>query len=137
MTIKNFQGMGYREVQSSNSKNRKKLDKAEQTWLKANGYKNIGWNKVIELFQKIEELQDKAKIKDWSLEELFLESDRIGNKYLTDREIHEFNQKLAQEVNQISELIDRQFPDSTVEIIDFSQQRDRKNDKRKKHGSRK
>ncbi|MGL5076838.1 MAG: hypothetical protein ACRDBG_13575, partial [Waterburya sp.] len=76
--------------------------------------------KVIKLFQKIEELQDREKIKDWSLEELFLESDRVGNKYLTNQEMNDFNCSLAREVNQISEIIDLQFPDSTIEIINYS-----------------
>lgn len=133
MTKKKFQGMSYRQVQCSNSENRSNLNRKNQIWLKANGYKNIGWNKVIELFQKIEELQDREKIKDWSLEELFLESDRVGNKYLTTREINTFNQKLAREVNKLSELIDRQFPNSEIEIIDFSKQTNCKQHKRKKY----
>jgi predicted Rossmann fold nucleotide-binding protein DprA/Smf involved in DNA uptake len=120
MIIKRFQGMTYRELQRFNSEKRSQLDKENQIWLKVNKYKNIGWNKIIELFRKIEDLQDKDKIKDWSLEELFLESDTIGNKYLTDLEINDFNFKLAKEVNKISELIDLQFPDSTIEIIDYS-----------------
>lgn len=120
MTKTRFQGMNYRQIQHSNSKNRSKLDKENQIWLKVNKYKNVGWTKVIELFQKLEEWQDREKIKDWSLEELFLESDRVGNKYITNQEINDFNYRLAREVNQISETIDLQFPDSTIEIIDYS-----------------
>jgi predicted Rossmann fold nucleotide-binding protein DprA/Smf involved in DNA uptake len=120
MIAKKFQRMTYRQVQHSNSENKNKLDREDRIWLKTNKYKNVGWDNVINLFHKIEELQDREKIKDWSLEELFLESDRIGNKYLTDQEINDFNYELAKEVNKISELIDLQFPDSTIEIIDYS-----------------
>ena len=122
--------MKYRKVQKNNSKNRNKLKKEEQQWLKDNNYKNIGWNNVINLYQKIEELLDKAKIDDLTLEELFLEADRIGNKYLTSQEIQDFNQKLSKEVNEIAEEIDKQFPETEVEIIDFSQQNTKKYRKR-------
>lgn len=114
--------MTYRQLQNYNAQNRSKLDQKDRLWLKINNYKNIGWNKVIQLFEKLEELQDRERIEDWSLEELFLESDRIGNKYLTDCEINDFNFKLAQEVSKISELIEQQFPDPVIEIIDYSKQ---------------
>ena len=123
---KTFRGMNYRRVQKNNSQNRKKLKKEEQQWLKDNGYKNIGWKNIINLYQKIEELSDKAKIEDLTLEELFLEADRIGNKYLTSQEIQEFQQKLAKEVNEIADEIDRQFPETEIEIIDFSKQTTKK-----------
>ncbi|MDJ0573121.1 MAG: hypothetical protein QNJ53_29350 [Pleurocapsa sp. MO_192.B19] len=132
MTKKKFQGMSYRQVQQSNSENRSELNREDQIWLKSNGYKNIGWNKVIELFYTIDKLRDKEKIKDWSLEELFLESDRVGNKYLTSQEINSFNQKLAEEVNKLSETIDKYFPDSEIEIIDFSKRSNIKNKRYKK-----
>ena len=132
MTKKKFQGMSYRQVQQSNSENRSELNREDQIWLKSNGYKNIGWNKVIELFYTIDKLRDKEKIKDWSLEELFLESDRVGNKYLTSQEINSFNQKLAEEVNKLSETIDKYFPDSENEIIDFSKRSNIKNKRYKK-----
>lgn len=45
----------------------------------------------------------------------------FGNKYLTDEEIQDFQQKLAKELNEISEEIDKQFPQTEIEIIDFSQ----------------
>ena len=108
-------------VQKTNSRNRNKLKSQEQKWLKNNGYKNVGWKNVISLYQKIEELLDKYKIEDLTLEELFLEADRIGNKYLTSQEIQNFNQKLSKEVNEIAEEIDKQFPETEIEIIDFSQ----------------
>ncbi|MGK7949841.1 MAG: hypothetical protein AB4368_13905 [Xenococcaceae cyanobacterium] len=123
---KTFRGMNYRRVQKNNSRNRKKLKKEEQKWLKNNGYKNVGWENVISLYQKIEELLDKAKIDDLTLEELFLEADRIGNKYLTSQEIQDFQQKLSREVNEIADEIDRQFPETEIEIIDFSKQTNKK-----------
>lgn len=119
---RNFHGMSYTEVQRANSESRIKLEKDEQKWLKDNGYKNVGWDNVIKLYQKIEELLDKSPFKDMSLEELFLEADRIGNKYLTSEETAEFNQQLSKEVSEIGELIDQQFPDTEIEAIDFSQQ---------------
>ncbi|BAY23252.1 hypothetical protein NIES2100_30160 [Calothrix sp. NIES-2100] len=115
-----FQGMSYRDVQITNSKNRTKLHKEEQAWLQENSYKNIGWDNVINLFSKIEEFLNKHQFAELTLEELFLEADRIGNKYLTSQEISEFNHKLAIEVNEIAEKIDQQFPDTEVEFIDFS-----------------
>lgn len=112
--------MNYRELQSDNSKKRSKLDREDRQCLKINGYKNVGWDSAIELYQKIEDILEGYKWKDLSLEELFLAADRIGNKYLTHQEIANFNQKLSQEVNEIAEEIDRQFPDLENEFIDFS-----------------
>ncbi|MBH8555864.1 hypothetical protein I8751_26670 [Nostocaceae cyanobacterium CENA357] len=115
-----FNGMSYREIQYTNSKNRIKLHREEQSWLKEKRYKNIGWQNVINLYQKIEEILNRYQFEDLTLEELFLEADRIGNKYFTTQEIANFNQKLAIEVNEIAEEIDRQFPDTEIEFIDFS-----------------
>lgn len=115
-----FEGMSYRALQRINSKNQARLQKADQKWLKANGFKNVGWENVIPLYQKIQEFLEKYQLEEMSLEELFLEADRIGNKYLTAEEIADFNQKLAQEVDAIADLVDQQFPDTEVEIIDFS-----------------
>jgi hypothetical protein len=114
-----FKKMSYREVQSSNSRSHIKLLKEDQKWLKDNKYKNIGWDNVIILFQKIEDFLDKYALEDNTLEELFLEADRIGNKYLTNTEIKEFNQRISKEVNEISIEIDKQFPDTDIEFIDF------------------
>jgi hypothetical protein len=111
-------GMSYREVQGANTLNRTKLSKEDQQWLKANQYKNVGWDSVIRLYQKIEELLN--PLVDLTLEDLFLEADRIGSKYQTAEEIQEFNQQLAQVVSEVSETIDRQFPDTEVEVVDFS-----------------
>ena len=117
---RNFQGMSYNELQRTNSKNRNKLDNEAQKWLKSKSYKNIGWDNVINLYQKIEELRDKSQFEHMSLEELFLEADRIGDKYQTPQEKAEFNQQLAKEVAEIGELIDKQFPDPEIEFVDFS-----------------
>ena len=115
-----FKGMSYRKVQRKNYRNRNQLTAEHQKWLKDNGYRNIGWINVISLYEKIIDLQDKERINDFSLEELFLEADRIGNKYFTNQEINERHKKIAIEVNQIAEIIDLQFPDNKLEIVDYS-----------------
>ncbi len=117
-----FSGMSYREVQHSNSIRRTKLPKTEQIWLKANSYKNVGWDNVIRLYQKINELLAQLDADDQpTLEELFLQADRIGQKYQTREEIATFNQQMTAEVSVISDLIDQQFPETEVEVIDYSQ----------------
>ncbi|MFM6026211.1 MAG: hypothetical protein ACKPER_25400, partial [Dolichospermum sp.] len=103
------------------SQYRIKLSPEDQKWLKENGYKNIGWDNVINLYNTIQDFLAKYQVEDLTLEELFLEADRIGNKYLTDEEIQDFNQKLGKELNEISEEIDKQFPQTEMEMIDFSQ----------------
>lgn len=115
-----FNGMSYRDTQRVNSKNRTKLKQEDIHWLKTEGYKNVGWNNVISLYHKIKDFLDKYQFDDLTLEELFLEADRIGNKYFTAQEIQETNQRLAKEVNEIAEEIDKQFPDTEIEFIDFS-----------------
>ena len=123
--------MSYREVQLANSKNRNELSKADQQWLKNSGYKNVGWDKVIVLYKKIEELlRERDNLNDLSLGDLFLEADRIGNKYLTKEEITENNQKLAKANSVINDQIDKSFPDQEDEIIDFSDKSRRKNQSR-------
>ncbi|WP_199348447.1 hypothetical protein [Microcoleus sp. FACHB-SPT15] len=117
---KKFQEMSYREVQRANSKERSKLQKEDQRWLKDNGYRNVGWDNIINLHEKTKEFLDKYQLKDLTIEELFLEADRIGNKYLTSQEIENFNQRLSKEVEGINDEIDKQFPDTEIEIIDFS-----------------
>ncbi|OYD89317.1 hypothetical protein CDG77_19235 [Nostoc sp. 'Peltigera membranacea cyanobiont' 213] len=74
----------------------------------------------MSLYHKIKDFLDKYQFDDLTLEELFLEADRIGNKYLTAQETQESNQRLAKEVNEIAEEIDKQFPDTEIEFIDFS-----------------
>nr|WP_290224734.1 hypothetical protein [Trichocoleus desertorum] len=123
--------MSYSELQRANSANREKLNSENKKWLKENGYKNVGWDNVIKLYQQIEEILNKAQFEDMSLEELFLEADRIGSKYLTSQEIEEFNQQLSKEVAEIGELIDQQFPDTEVEVIDYSQKPSQKPQKKR------
>lgn len=116
-----FSGMSYRDVQRSNSDRRGKLPQKDQKWLKEKGYRNVGWDNVIKLYQKINELLIQPTSEEDTLEELFLQADRIGNKYQTSEEIAAFNQQLLTEVNEISDEIDRQFPNSEMEFIDYSQ----------------
>jgi hypothetical protein len=126
-----FQSMSYRELQLANSKNRNELSKADQQWLKNSGYKNVGWDKVIILYKKIQELlRERDNLNDLSLGDLFLEADRIGNKYLTNEEVTENNQKLAKANSMINDQIDKSFPDQEDEIIDFSDKSRRKNQSR-------
>ncbi|MBD2251452.1 hypothetical protein [Nostoc parmelioides] len=134
---RNFQGMSYRVIQINNSENKLKLYQEDQFWLKKNGYKNVGWNDVISLYEKIAEFLQKYNLNDLTLEELFLEADRIGNKYQTIQEITDFNQKLAVEVNEIAESIDTHFPDTEIEFIDFSNSYQNKNKKKYKRNSHK
>lgn len=123
---RNFDGMSYREVQRANSDSRSKLQKDDRTWLKDNRYKNVGWNNVITLYQKIEEFLDKDLTEDSTLEDLYLEADRIGNKYLDRHEIEEFNRAFSKELNEIAEEIDKQFPDTEIEAVDFRDKTDKK-----------
>ncbi|MEM8676558.1 MAG: hypothetical protein AAGF83_22240 [Cyanobacteria bacterium P01_G01_bin.67] len=119
--VRTFERMGYRQVQRKNSRNKKLLLKEQQKWLKNQGYRNLGWDNVIALFKKIREIQQEEHIKSLSLEELFIEADRIGNKYLDSKEINQRNLAIAQELNQIADIMDNQFPDHTVEVIDYAQ----------------
>jgi Holliday junction resolvasome RuvABC endonuclease subunit len=115
-----FNGMSYHEVQRANSENRAKLELAEKKLLKQCGCKNVGWENVVKLYQKIEEILDGRRFSEFTLEELFLEVDRIGDKYLSAQEKVAFNQKLAEAINEVEEAIDNHFPDAEIEIIDFS-----------------
>lgn len=117
-----FSSMGYREVQRANSSRRAQLSKAEQGLLKQQGYINVGWDNVIALYQKLNELSLRPKEGEDTLEELFLKADRIGNKYQTAEEIADFNRKLATEVNEIADAIDQQFPETETESIDYRRQ---------------
>lgn len=128
-----FSGMGYREVQHSNSNRRSKLPKKDQSWLKQQGYKNVGWENVIKLYQKINDLLIEPDPDEDTLEELFLKVDRIGKKYQTSEEIKDFNQKLASEVNEIANEIDRQFPELEIEYIDYRQTTKLKSSTKRKH----
>lgn len=118
-----FGGMNYRDLQRSNSTRRGRLPVKDQTWLKQNGYKNVGWAQVINLHQKINDLLMPPDPDEATLEELFLQADRIGNKYQTPEEIADFNHQLRTEAQEISAEVDRQFPEEGVEFIDYGKQR--------------
>ena len=47
---------------------------------------------------------------DLSLADLFTESDRIGDKYLTDEEIESRDRDLGQEIDAAAAVIDALFP---------------------------
>ena len=117
-----FSGMSYREVQRSNANRRGLLDKTVQRTLKAEGYKNVGWDNVVALYQKINALMLQHDPAEETLEDLFLKAERVGNKYQTTEEIAAFNQKLAAEVNKAADKIERQFPEPEGgEFVDYSQ----------------
>jgi hypothetical protein len=117
---KEFNGMGYRQVQRSNSDNKSKITVEEIQLLKNSGYKNIGWEKVTQLYVKIQEMLTSPYRVNWSLDELFLEADRIGQKYQSADEIATFEKQFTMLSQDIDDEIDRHFPDTEAEIIDFS-----------------
>lgn len=116
-----FSGLGYREVQRANSERRSLLPKQQQAWLKAQGYRNVGWENVIALYQKINELDLAAEEEEESLEDLFIKADRIGNKYQSPEEIADFQRQLSTYAQAIAEEIDRQYPEEEGEFVDYSQ----------------
>jgi hypothetical protein len=117
---KEFNGMSYRQVQRSNSGNKSKITSEEVELLKNSGYKNVRWEKVTQLYLKIQEMLTSPYRENWSLDELFLEADRIGLKYQSVDEIATFEQQFTMLSQEIDDEIDRHFPDTEVEIIDFS-----------------
>jgi hypothetical protein len=117
---KEFNGMGYRGVQRSNSDNKAKMRSEEIQLLKNSGYKNVGWEKVTQLYLKLQEMLTSAYRDNWSLGELFAEADRIGQKYQSADEIATFEKQFAILSQEIDDEIDRYFPDTEAEIIDFS-----------------
>jgi hypothetical protein len=117
---KEFSGMSYRQVQRSNSDNKSKITSEEIQLLKNSGYKNVGWEKVTQLYLKIQEMLTSPYRQNWSLNELFLEADRIGRKYQSAEEIATFEQQFTVLSQEIDDEIDRHFPDTEAEIIDFS-----------------
>lgn len=117
-----FSGIDYRDAQRSNRDRRQLLSKESQAWLKKNGYRNVGWDNVIRLYQKINDLADN-QTDDSTLEELFLRADRIGEKYQSSEEIAQFNQQLSEEVHKIDSLLDKQFPEEEAEFVDFGGRR--------------
>ncbi len=121
-----YKTFSYKALQKKNSVDRDKFPREKRKWLKENGYSNVGWENVIRLYEKIADLLEQIDLEDSSLEDLFLEADRIGNKYQTPEEVETFQQAMAQEAEAISDTIDRQFPQTEVEMIDFSQPNRRK-----------
>ena len=120
---RNFLGMSYRDVQKLNSENRKKLSPQQQQKLKAEGYRNTGWESVISLYLTLDALinPDPKPESDSSLEELFLAAARIGDKYQTDEDRANFQKVYNQEIAEIYALIEEQFPEpETIEFIDYS-----------------
>jgi hypothetical protein len=120
VNTKEFNGMGYRQVQRSNSDNKLKLKFEEVQLLKNSGCKNVGWEKVVQLYLKIQELLSSPYRNNWSLSELFAEAERIGNKYQSAQEISDFEMKFTVLSQEIDEEIDKIYPDNQIEIIDFS-----------------
>jgi predicted Rossmann fold nucleotide-binding protein DprA/Smf involved in DNA uptake len=117
-----YTNLTYRQLQAHNRESRSHLRKEDQVWLKTNGYKNLGWENAIVLYEKIADFKSQYDLEDDSLEDLFLKADRIGNKYQTPEEIAAFQAELATEVNAIADIIDEQFPDTEPEIIDYGTQ---------------
>ena len=118
---RNFQGMSYREVQKWNSENRKKLSPQQRQKLKEEAYRNVGWQSVISLYLTLDALINPDPEPDLSLEELFLEAARIGDKYQTDADRANFQQLYNPELAEIHALIEEQFPEpEIIEFIDYS-----------------
>jgi hypothetical protein len=123
-------GLNYRDLQKANGQRRDRLAKTDRAELKRLGFRNVGWDNVIRLSQRLDELLGLAPDPNLpdpnlpdpdlpSLESLFLEADRIGNAYQSVEEIAAFNQALAEASSAVDEAIDRQFPDNDVEIVHF------------------
>ena len=109
--------MSYRELQRSNQTRRARLSRPHQRQLKDESYRNVGWEKVIQLCQKLNEFEaDSGE----TLEDLFLKADRIGSKYQSSEEIQSFWQQMSEEVSAIADLIDQHFPDAEIEHVDYS-----------------
>jgi hypothetical protein len=106
---KEFNGMGYRQVQRSNSDNKAKITSEEIQLLKNSGYKNVGWEKVTQLYLKIQAMLTSPYLENWSLDELFLEADRIGRKYQSADEIAIFDKQFTMLSQEIDDEIDRHF----------------------------
>ena len=115
-----YQNKSYRDLQVENKINRNALSKNQQHQLKIEGYKNIGWAKVIQLCEKLQQINLLKSVEDVTLEELFIDADRIGNKYQTKKEIRDFQERLNQVHQQIADSVDKLFPDNDVEIFDFT-----------------
>ncbi|MFN5855023.1 MAG: hypothetical protein ACK456_03855 [Pseudanabaenaceae cyanobacterium] len=118
-TAKLFQSMTYRQVQKLNSQIRLTLRKDDQIWLKQQGFRNVGWSNVIKLYENISAILERYDQELPGLDELFIEADCIGNKYLDPNELQEYQSKLADQNRLFEEQVDQRFPDTEVEMIDF------------------
>jgi hypothetical protein len=115
-------GLNYRDLQRVNGQRRDRLAKADRAELKQQGFCNVGWDHVIRLSQRLDELLNKLGVDESdlpSLDALFLEADRIGNAYQSSEEIAAFNQALAEASSAVDEAIEAHFPDNEVEIVHF------------------
>jgi hypothetical protein len=119
-TRKEFQGLGYRQLQRVNSTQKQQLQAEELITLKNEGHKNTGWESIICLQRRIQELLTSVYRAGWDLDQLFLEADRIGQKYQSPTEIAVYEEKITLLSVEIDDVIDEQFPDTEVEIISFS-----------------
>jgi hypothetical protein len=116
------EGLGYRGMQQANAARRDRLSKTDRAALKQQGFRNVGWDNVICLSQRLDELLNKPELDQSdlpSLDSLFLEADRIGNVYQSAEEIAAFNQALAEASSAVDEAIEAHFPDNEVEIVHF------------------
>ncbi len=95
------------------------LPQEQQQQLKQEGYRNVGWANVIKVYEKIELIEEQLNEQLPSLESLFLEADRIGNKYQSSEERTDFRTKMAAVSAEMSDIIDQQFPDAEMEVVDF------------------
>ncbi len=125
-TAQTFQGMTYRELQSHNTRSRGSLPQKHQQQLKQEGCRNVGWENVIKIYEKIELIEEQLNEQLPSLESLFLEADRIGNKYQSSEERADFRKEMAAVSVEMSDIVDQQFPDTEIEVIDFRKSRSRR-----------
>ena len=130
-----YQQLSYRELQAHNKQTRSQLRREDQQALKINGFKNVGWTAAIELYEKIADYLTQYKLAEDSLDELFLEADRIGNQYQSSEEIAAFQAALAAEVEAIENLVDEQFPDNQPEVIDYGTPKTRRPPGKKPKGT--
>lgn len=126
-----YKTLTYKQLQAHNKETRSHLKPDDRKWLKTNGYRNIGWDKAIALYEKITDFQARYDLEEDSLEDLFIQADRIGNKYQTPEEIAAFQAELATIANEIADLIEEQFPDTEPEIIDYGTQHQPRKPQRK------
>ena len=130
-----YQQLSYRQLQANNKQTRSQLRREDQQALKINGFKNVGWTAAIELYEKIADYLTQYKSAEDSLDELFLEADRIGNQYQSFEEIADFQAALAAEVEAIENLVDEQFPDNQPEVIDYGTPKTRRPSGKKPKGT--